>query len=336
VSDDSLMDRFEENARRFRARDALVAVGVAALVLAIVLGASMPRVAHELKPSAGRALVLGVDRPVGWISQHLPAHAFAARLTAHLSPDPHLTAGGGFDNRGRGAAAGQVPVVTADAFDPTMLGAPPPPRRALHTLLVTGDSLSTPLDLRIARRLAKTGVHVVRDPHLGTGISKTDLVDWGRLSSSQVHDHRPDAVLVFIGANEGFPMPGPTGRPVACCGPDWAAAYANRVRQVMQTYRRSGARVYWLTVPAPREPARQRIERVVNAAVTVAAEPWRTSVRVIDTVPTFTPAGAYRDAMAVAGRQTIVRESDGIHLNEAGAALLAGIVAGVVGRDFRW
>jgi len=336
VSDDSLMDRFEENARRFRARDALVAVGVAALVLAVVLGASMPRAAHELRPSAGRALVLGVDRPVGWMSSNLPVHTFAARLTAHLSPDPRLAAEGRFGTPGRGATTGQVPTVTRDAFDPTMLGSPPPPRRALHTLLVTGDSLSTPLDIQMARGLARAGVHVLREPHLGTGISKTDLVDWGRLSASQVRADRPDAVVVFIGANEGFPMPGPSGRPVACCGPDWAAAYANRVRQVMHTYGGSGAHVYWLTVPAPREPARRRIERVVNAAVTVAAEPWRTSVRVVDTVPTFTPRDVYRDAISVAGRQTIVRESDGIHLNQDGAALLATKVVGVLGHDFRW
>jgi hypothetical protein len=228
-------------------------------------------------------------------------------------------------------------VVTPDAFDPAALGSAPQPRRPLHTVLVTGDSLSTPLDLQIARRLAGRGVRVLREPHLGTGISKTDLVDWGRLSASQAQQDRPDAVVVFIGANEGFPMPGPSGRPVACCGADWAAEYANRVRTVMSTYRRGGsADIYWLTVPTPREPARQRIGRVVNAAVTVAAEPWRTSVRVIDSVPVFTPGGRYRDAMAVAGRETLVRESDGIHLNDAGSAVLAGVVIGALARDFRY
>src|SRR6476620_3206256 len=128
------MDRFEENARRFRARDALVAIGVAAVLLAVVLGASMPRAAHELRPSAGRELVLGVERPVGWVSQHLPVHAAVARLTAQLSPDPQLAAAGRFGTQGRGRTAGQFPVVTRDAFDPTTLGAPPPPRRVLHTL----------------------------------------------------------------------------------------------------------------------------------------------------------------------------------------------------------
>ena len=94
--------------------------------------------------------------------------------------------------------------------------------------------------------------------------------------------------------------------------------------------------MYWLTVPTPREPARQRIERVVNAAVTVAAEPWRTSVRVIDSVPIFTPGGRYRDAMPVAGRETLVRESDGIHLNQAGSSVLSRVVLAVLSRDFRY
>jgi hypothetical protein len=32
--------------------------------------------------------------------------------------------------------------------------------------------------------------------------------------------------------------------------------------------------------------------------------------------PAFTPKG-YRDAMAIKGKQTIVRQADGIHLNNA-------------------
>ena len=48
----------------------------------------------------------------------------------------------------------------------------------------------------------------------------------GRQAEAFFHTDRPDAVVVFIGANEGFPMPGPGGRAVQCCGPQWAAVYA--------------------------------------------------------------------------------------------------------------
>ena len=56
-----------------------------------------------------------------------------------------------------------------------------------------------------------------RDVHLGTGISKTDLVDWGLLSNKQVKDKQPDAVIMFMGANEGFPFPAAGGARVECC-----------------------------------------------------------------------------------------------------------------------
>jgi hypothetical protein len=193
--------------------------------------------------------------------------------------------------------------------------------------------MSTPLDDHLARRLVPSGVRVIRDPHLGSGISKSFLVDWGELSASQVKRDRPGAVVVFIGANEGFPMK-IAGREVKCCSADWAAIYANRVRRMANTYRRGGqARVYWVTLPTPRDADLQPIASVVNAAIEVAAQPWRAHVRVIDTVPTFTPNG-YRDAMTIDGRETIVRNPDGKHLNDAGAELLAGIVLDAIERDF--
>ena len=103
----------------------------------------------------------------------------------------------------------------------------------------------------------------------------------------------------------------------------------------MNTYRRGGrARVYWLTLPAPREDDRQTIARAVNAAIEVAAQPYRAHVRVLDMEALFTPGGRYRDAMAVGGRSQIVREPDGIHLNALGAELAADAVLEAVERDF--
>ena len=89
-----------------------------------------------------------------------------------------------------------------------------------------------------------------------------------------------------------------------------------------------------MTLPTPRDPDRQVIARTVNAAIQVAAQPWRAQVRVIDTVPIFTPGDRYRDAMKVGGQQTIVRQADGIHLNDAGSNLLAGLVLSAIGKDF--
>jgi lysophospholipase L1-like esterase len=336
--DDSLMSRFDEQGlRRYRARDAVFVVLAVAVVLALLDGPSVRRAGEQMKPGIGRSIVLAFGRPSADASQWLELASATRSLTGFLSPDRNLsTGGGGFTGVGpaRGAA-GQVPAVTPDAFPPVAIGQPAPRRRALHTLLVTGDSMSMPLDADLAQRLIPHHVRVIRDPHIGTAISKSELLDWGKLSVAQVRADRPDAVVMFIGANEGWPMAGPRGRQVQCCSARWAAIYAQRVRIMANTYRRAGAaRVYWITLPLPRDVARQKIARVVNAAIPVALAPWADQTRVIDSVRVFTPRG-YRDAMAIKGIQTIVRQADGIHLNDAGSNLLAGIVVGALRPDFR-
>lgn len=335
--DDNMMDRFEHGGlSRFSARDALIAVGLGVLILVLAAGHSVLKAGHEMASGPGRTAVLAVGTPASWLAGNLPVQHTSHVLTAWLSPDLNLGGSSGFaSDVSSQAVGGAIPPVTADAFDPATIGAPVPAKRALHTLLVTGDSMSEPLDQDLAQLLVPRGVHVIRDPHIGTGISSTVLVNWGKLSVYQVrHDH-PDAVVVFIGANDGFPMPGPGGKQVSCCGVQWATIYAQRVRQMMNTYRRAGiARVYWLTLPTPRDPARARISRVVNAAIDVAAEPWRDQIRIVDMVPVFTPGDRYRDSMAINGQPTIVRQSDGIHLNGAGSQLAAKIVFAEIGQDF--
>ena len=320
---------------RGRSRDALVVVFLAVVVLVLFEGASVRTAGEEMQPGFERDVVESVGKPTGWVADRLPLDEWGDDALAFLED------GGAGDEGGFGstpsAARGGVPAVSPDSFDPAELGAKPRAPRALDTLLVTGDSMAMPLDVETARRVAQSDedVDVQRDPHVGTGISKSGLVDWGELSTQHVRERRPDAVVVFIGANEGFPLPGPDGEDVDCCGPDWAAAYANRVRRMMNTYRQGGsARVYWLTLPIPRDDDFAEVARTVNAAIEVAAQPFRAQVRVLDMAELFTPGGRYRDAMTLDGRERIVRDADGIHLNNAGAGLAAEQVLEAVRRDF--
>jgi hypothetical protein len=309
--DDSLMNRFEdEHAARYRASDAVVVVLLVALLLGLFAGGSVLRSGERSTGVQGR-IVSAVGRPFATISRRLGLAGVTRDATGFLSPDANLgSAGGGFAGEtqtaqpaqaGQTAPAGQIPAVTAEAFEPSALGAPAPPRRPLHTLLVTGDSMVMPLDADLAQQLVGKGVRVIQDPHVGTGISNSQIVDWGKLAAGQVQSDRPDAVVVFVGANEGWPMADAHGSQVQCCGVQWAAIYAQRVRLMANTYRQGGrARVYWVTIPDPREADREAIARVVNAAIAVGVQPWVNDIRVQDTVPIFTPTG-YRDDRARTG-----------------------------------
>ncbi len=316
--------------RRRSARDAVLCVLVVGLLLALIEGPSLRSSGEEMQAGVTRTAVLAVGRPAGWLGDRLPLADAEARLSSWLSPQD--------DGDGEVAASAGGPadaaVVTPDAFAPGVLAAPSRPR-ALRTLLVTGDSMSQPLDTVLARRLAGRGVRVTRDAHLGTGISKTALLDWGAEARRQARAGA-SATVVLLGANEGFPMAvGGRGTPVGCCGAAWAAEYATRARRMMDAYRRGGAGiVYWLTLPLPRDPARARIARTVNAAVRIAAEPYRAQVRMVELADLFTPGGRYRDAMPVGGRDRLVRAPDGIHLNQAGSEIAADALQAAMRPDF--
>ena len=333
--DDNLMKRFDSPAlRRFGARHAIASVFLAAALLILFDGHSVLKAGDEMDPGAGRSIVLAVGKPSSWIAKSTPVASVVSNATSFLNPSVPLR-GPGFS--AAPGAPGQPGAVTPSAFPPSAIGAPASPKRRLRSLLVTGDSMSEPLDSDLAGDLIPAGVHVTQDPHIGTGISTTFVVNWGQLSRAQVKAYHPQAVVIFIGANDGFPMSGPNGRQVSCCSAQWAAIYANRVRQMANTYRQSGAaHVYWLTLPTPRDPARARISRVVNAAIAVGTAPWAAQVSVVNTVPIFTPGGVYRAAMKIGGVETIVRQPDGIHLNDAGSSLLAKALLATIRQNFSY
>ncbi|RKQ91367.1 hypothetical protein C8N24_1189 [Solirubrobacter pauli] len=336
MPDDSLMNRFDRNGlTRFRARDGVIALLVCAALLVVFKGDGLRSQGERMDPGWDRDVVLFFGNPAGDVADALPFADAVDDALAFLSPDEALESGGGFENVAA-QAGGELPPVTKDAFEPAAIGAAPPRKERLRTLLVTGDSMAQPLDAKLATALSGRGVKVERDVRLGTGISKSFLLDWGELSTQQVKRRRPDAVVVFIGANEGFPIENGAGKEVECCSADWAALYANRARRMADTYRQAGnARVYWITIPTARDADRAKINRVVNAAVKVAAQPWASQVRVLDTVPMFAPRG-YEDAISIDGQERIVRAADGIHLNDEGAGLLAQTVLARLGQDFTY
>lgn len=321
--------------RHLTASDALKVIGIVVLILVVLVGRSVRHAGEEMQAGWERSLVLAFGKPAGWVADKLPVQDLWADATDPLKPGDDLDGPGGFADAGAAGAQHGVPPVTPDAFDAAALGAKPvTPPRPLKTVLVTGDSMSMPLDAEVARRLAGSGIEVVRDPHVGTGLSFSSIVDWGKLSTSQVSKDKPDATIVFIGANDGFPLKY-AGKSYECCGPQWAATYATRARTVMNTFRQGGgARVYWLLLPGPRDPDRQKIARAVNLADTTAAAPYRAQVRLLDLGAIFTPGGRYRSAMPVDGQETIVRQPDGIHLNQAGASIAADQVLRLMRADY--
>ena len=189
------------------------------------------------------------------------------------------------------------------------------------SVLATGDSMIQRLDRSLAARLRPRGVQVSSDAHPATGISKPSMLDWVA-QARRAAAARPDVVVMFIGAADGFPMGG-----AGCCGKAWRAQYADRARSMMSAYARAGrARVLWLLLPTPRDGFARRSFPAVNAALRAAASTNRRDVRILDLGKVFSPDGHYRKWIRVGDREVGVRQADGIHLSDEGAAIAAKIV----------
>jgi len=197
------------------------------------------------------------------------------------------------------------------------------PKRHLR-LLATGDSMIQVVDSILRDRLAPQH-HVISEAHVSTGISKAGVfgLNWMHHAAAQARSIHPDATVVWIGPNEGFPIAG-----ASCCGPAWIKGYAGRARSMMRSYRRGGrAVVYWLTLPIPRSDRLARVLRAVNRAIVRAAQGAGSGVRVIDMRKVFTPHDRFQQRACYRGHCFDARQPDGIHLSIAGARVAADIIA---------
>jgi hypothetical protein len=201
-------------------------------------------------------------------------------------------------------------------------------------MLATGDSEIQELDGMLGADLGPEGVAVTGEAHISTGISKPFMFDWVKHAAAQAARLHPDITVMFIGANDGFALPTPTGGVADCCGQPWVEAFAKRTESMMRSYLRGGAgRVFWFTLPAPRNAAAQPVFRAINRAYAIAAASFSYGVELIDLVPVFTPGGRYRQDMTYDGRTVDVREPDGYHLSLGGDAIAASILIGRLRAD---
>ena len=321
--DDSEMSRFE------RARPAPLlapatpsrAVALVALLLVLFAGGSIRDATAQIDPGIGRDIVDAVGGPTEWVADRLPLQDAQHELTGGLSPDTELAA-----RRLRRPppsaprAANGIPPVTPDAFDPPRSA--PSRRRSESSASCWSPATRSP------PRSTPSSPGAWRPTASRWSASRTSAPGSRTAPSSTGASSRrarsppstPTRWSSSSAPTRATRCPGPDGKQVECCGADYAAVFANRVRQVMDTFRQDGAaKVYWLTVMTPRDDDAARVSKVVNAAVKVAAQPWADQVRVVDTVPgVHARASATRTRSTVDGEETIVRESDGIHLNEAG------------------
>jgi len=224
--------------------------------------------------------------------------------------------------------------------------APPTPTKRVFTaarpmkLYAGGDSLSLETAAALQAVAPKTGVINMAEPdgHLNTGLERTDVMNWFERAREVEATIKPDvSILVFGGNdNDSYMSGGPGGGFEGAVGsPGWRAEYGRRVGLMMDTLtQRKGQTLIWVGAPVAQDEALNSDMKVLNQVYKTQAMKRPGSVIYLDSDPIFAPNGSFQTSIIYQGKQRLVREPDGQHLNTDGGIVLADVIMGLLEKRF--
>ncbi len=265
----------------------------------------------------------GLDR-LGWSDD--PARLLAAR-NAYLGMAAQPTRACGTATPPvitppRGASAPLVASVPTRTDLPQL---PPTAAGRPRTLALVGDSMMAVglSDVLLRGTAGNQNVRVLKAFRSGTGLARPDVFDWMAEYPAMIGDTQPDAIVVAIGANDaqGFVD---NGKVLAFGSDAWMKVYQQRAAAFLNTLTQNGARVVWVALPPMKSVAyNEKIAAINRITYTVVSQYpqatwWNPAFYLGD------DKGAYRDfETAPDGKTARIRQADGIHMSDEGAALLA-------------
>jgi hypothetical protein len=209
----------------------------------------------------------------------------------------------------------------------TSTGPANPPRDPESTLgiALVGDSMmAVGLAPYLKRTLGKQeNVRLITAFRSGTGLSRPEVFNWIAEYPKLLDGQPVKLVICAMGANDaqGFVE---NGKVQAFDTPGWDAIYRQRVLDLAKLLTREGTKVIWLTLPVMRSDSfsakTARINKIVREVLADMAD-----VQVLDANSVLADdAGRFRAYTTDAkGKLVSLRQSDGIHVTDAGARLLA-------------
>jgi uncharacterized protein len=250
------------------------------------------------------------------------------------------------------AGTGDGAALVAATAAPTTVTTPPtvPPTEPEETgppsadnkaeVLIVGDSDAGTFAPYLEVLLDETDlVDVELDYVVSSGLARPDFHDWPAHLRDTLGSSDPDIVIVTFGGNDAQGLSEPCQNGAGTCGlsvvvgqasasnaDEWTAEYASRVKQVMDIVLEDpDRRVIWVGIPNAQDPEFTNRLQIQDEAVRQALADYSNAV-FVDTWELFDGRNGGIAELVVDprdGRAKPVRQSDGFHLNEDGAEILA-------------
>ena len=198
---------------------------------------------------------------------------------------------------------------------------------------VFGDSMADGLYAGLYRDLRdQPRVTVTKFSEVSTGLSRYDYVDIQAKTERQIAETPIDVAVILFGANDaqGISLDG-TIHDFGTEG--WKAAYGRRIDDLVAMLRSRDVAVYWVGLPRMKSARFDGRMRLINGVV--EARMRALGVPYLETVDlTSNEEGGYEAYLPnKAGRRTLMRANDGIHMSMAGYLRISAPVAERLKRD---
>ncbi len=225
--------------------------------------------------------------------------------------------------------------LSAQASNPSAVAAVPPVPAVRPKVLIVGDSLVMegfgPVLQRSLR--ARNDLDVVREGKYSTGLTRSDQLDWSAHLRTLLKKHRPDVIVVCLGANDPQDIIDGRKKRHLTGSESWQALYRSRAERFLRVAESEGASVVWSGLPVMgRETYDNRI-RILSDLQRAACETG-SRCKFVDNRRTLSGSrGEYLNfAVDEQGHRVRLRYKDKIHVTEEGGKRLVATLLPILER----
>lgn len=190
-----------------------------------------------------------------------------------------------------------------------------------------GDAITTESGLPLA-------VEVQHE--ISTSLSRPDYFNWPARLAEVVEDQDPEAVVLFIGANDHQDMADSEGNRLVEGSEEWQREWTRRLAITFDLLEADDRHIFWVTQPPMRDgDLNAGIDQINDLAAAVIAD--REFVTAIDIWPLFGGESGFSERVTGPdGADVRARIDDGVHLTRAASSWVADMVFAAMTRTWEF
>ena len=171
---------------------------------------------------------------------------------------------------------------------------------------------------------------------ISTSLARPDYFNWPARLAEVVEEQDPEAVVLFIGANDHQDMADSEGNRLVEGSEEWQREWSRRLAITFDLLEDDDRHIFWVTQPPMRDgDLNAGIDQINDLAAAVIAD--REFVTAIDIWPLFGGESGFSERVASPdGADVRARIDDGVHLTRAASSWVADMVFDAMARTWEF